>query len=120
MIETVEYTPPIVDYVNPDFYLKFASEEEANNVLNPEVTIITTSYDEEGNPVDTITIERKPIEGYSIDTIGVIYKDTGLTDAEGNPIMVDLEGWHVNLRGAMTDAFDAYKVEPKLPYRVWA
>ena len=78
-----------------DYYLKFKDEAEANNAL-------------EG------------LENYSIDIIGIIYKATGLTDADGNPIMVDLEGWHVNLRGAMTDAFDAYKVEPKVPYRVFA
>jgi len=116
----IEYIPPVAENVETDYYLKFASEEEAKNVLNPEVTTITTSYDEEGNATDTVTTERSPLEGYSIDTIGVIYKPTGLTDAEGNPIMVDLEGWHVNLRGAMTDAFDAYKVVPTVPYRVFA
>lgn len=78
-----------------DYYLKFKDEDEANNIL-------------EG------------LEGYSIDTIGLIYKATGLTDAEGNPIMVDLEGWHVNLRGQETDMFDAYKVVPTVPYRVFA
>jgi hypothetical protein len=91
----IEYTPTVTDNVEADYYLKFASEEEANTVL-------------EG------------LEGYSIDVIGIIYKDSGLTDAEGNAIMVALDGWHVNLRGAMTDAFDAYKVEPVLPYRVFA
>ena len=103
-----------------DYYLKFKDEAEANDVIYPEVTTITTSYDEEGNATDTVTTERKPLEGYSIDTIGVIYKPTGLTDAEGNPIMVDLEGWHVNLRGQETDMFDAYKVVPTVPYRVFA
>jgi hypothetical protein len=91
----IEYTPPVTENVETDYYLKFADEAQANTVL-------------EG------------LEGYSIDVIGVIYKDSGLTDAEGNAIMVDLEGWHVNLRGAMTDAFDAYKVIPTQPYRVWA
>jgi hypothetical protein len=91
----IEYTPPVTENVETDYYLKFADEAQANSVL-------------EG------------LEGYSIDVIGTIYKDSGLTDAEGNPIMVDLEGWHVNLRGAMTDAFDEYKVIPTQPYRVWA
>ena len=96
-----------------DMYLKFANEAEANDVLNPEVTTITTSYDEEGNATDTITTERKPIEGYSIDVIGVLYD---IVDEE----LVALDGWHVNLRGADTDVFDAYKVEPVVPRRVFA
>ena len=95
MTDIVEYTPPVTENIETDYYLKFADEANANSVL-------------EG------------LEGYSIDVIGIITKDSGLTDAEGNPIMVDLEGWHVNLRGVMTDAFDAYKVEPVLPYRVFA
>ena len=90
-----EYIPPVTENVETDYYLKFADEAEANTVL-------------EG------------LEGYSIDVIGIITKSTGLTDDEGNPIMIDLEGWHVNLRGAMTDAFNAYKVEPAVPYRVFA
>jgi hypothetical protein len=115
----IEYTPETTDNVVVDFFLKFASEEEAYNVLNPEVTTITTSYDEEGNPVETISTERQPIEGYSIDTIGIIYKETGVDD-EGNPIYTPLDGWHVNLRGADTTYFDTYKVEPKQPVRIFA
>ncbi len=95
-----------------DYYLKFASEAQANDVLYPEVTIITTSYDEENNAVDTVTTERKPID-YTIDTIGVLYD---MLDDEA----ISLDGWHVNLRGAETDAFDAYKVEPVVPRRVFA
>ena len=116
----IEYTPTVTDNVEVDFYLKFVDEEQAYNVLNPEVEIVTTTYDEEGNSTDTVTTEREPLEGYSIDTIGIIYRDSGLTDDEGNPIMDALDGWHVNLRGAMTDAFDEYKVEPTQPYRVFA
>lgn len=95
-----------------DYYLKFNSEAQANDVLYPEVTTITTSYDEEGNPVDTITTERKPID-YTIDVIGVMYD---LVDDEA----IALDGWHVNLRGAETNAFDAYKVEPVVARRVFA
>jgi len=96
-----------------DFFLKFKDEAEANDVLNPEVTTITTSYDEDGNPVETINTERQLLEGYAIDVIGVIYD---IVDEEA----VALDGWHVNLRGAETDVFDAYKVEPVVPRRVFA
>ena len=95
-----------------DYYLKFANEAEANDVLYPEVTTITTSYDEEGNAIDTITTERKPID-YTIDTIGIMY---GLVD----DVAIPLEGWHVNLRGAETDTFDLYKVEPVVRRRMFA
>lgn len=95
-----------------DFYLKFKDEAEANDVLNPEVTTITTSYNEEGTPVDIVTTERIPIESV-IDVIGVLYD---IVDEEP----VALDGWHVNLRGAETDIFDAYKVEPVVPRRVFA
>jgi hypothetical protein len=90
----IEYTPPITENVETDYYLKFADEAQANSVL-------------EG------------LEGYLIDVIGMIYKDSGL-DAEGNPIMTPLEGWHVNLRGAMTDYFNDYKVTPTQPVRIFA
>ena len=95
-----------------DYYLKFKDEAEANDVLYPEVTVITTSYGEEGNPVDTITTERKPID-YTIDVIGVMYDVI-------NEVAFPLNGWHVNVRGAETDTFDAYKVEPVNPRRVFA
>jgi hypothetical protein len=84
----IEYIPPVAENVETDYYLKFASEEEANNVL-------------EG------------LEGYSIDILGVLYDIV-------DEVAIPLEGWHVNLRGAMTDAFDLYKVEPVVPRRVFA
>ena len=102
-----------------DFFLKFATEQESFDVLCPEVTTITTSYDDEGNPVETITTERKWIDGYSIDILGVIYREIGV-DNEGNPIIEARDGWHVNLRGADTEEFDQYKVEPTVPARVFA
>jgi hypothetical protein len=77
-----------------DYYLKFKDEAEANEVL-------------------------KDYTGY-IDVIGTIYKPTGLSDSDGNPIMVDLEGWHVNLRCDETSEFDVYLVYPQQPTRVWA
>ena len=102
-----------------DFYLKFATEQESLDVLCPEVTTITYSYDDEGNEVGNIIEERKWIEGYSIDILGVIDRKVGV-DNEGNPIMEARDGWHVNLRGADTEEFDQYKVEPTVPARIFA
>jgi hypothetical protein len=47
------------------------------------------------------------LEGYegSIDVIGVIE---------------DAEGWHVNTRGPMPEAFTPFAVHPTQPQRIWA
>lgn len=60
------------------------------------------------------------LEGYegSIDVIGVIY-DVDNTDPE-NPVATALPGWHVNTRGPLLPALQAYAVTPALPRRVWA
>ena len=97
-----------------DFYLKFTDEAEATSVL---YTQEPTAWDEEGNVTAT-----EPRQAYAnISTIGVIYKPTGETDAEGNPVMASLDGWHVNVRvvGEDATALEAFSVTPTLPVRVW-
>jgi len=49
------------------------------------------------------------LEGYSIDVIGTVYKND-----------IAVQGWHVNLRGAETDAFLPYETFPKTPNRIFA
>ena len=91
---TEELTP--VPYIAPpelgDLYLKFTDEAQSIEVL----------------------------EGYegSIDVIGVIYRVDN-TDPE-NPIYTPEDGWHVNTRGPMPEAFQAFAVIPTNPRRVWA
>lgn len=63
-------------------------------------------------------------EGQMIDIIGPIYKATGvmLTDAEGveYPEMVDVGGWHVNMRGELPETIAPYKIVVSgIPYRIW-
>ena len=81
-----------------DYYLKFADEAEAQSVL---YTDDTPDYQ-------------------NIDTIGTIYKPTGEVDAEGNPVMAPVPGWHVNIRCGEAPELDVFMVEPKFPVRVWA
>lgn len=83
-----------------DLYLKFTDEAAATAVLYTE--------------------DRPNFA--NIDTIGVIHKPTGGTDAEGNSIMEALEGWHVNVRVVDEDAtaLEQYAVTPAVPVRVWA
>ena len=97
-----------------DLYLKFTDEAEATSVL---YTQEPTAWDEQGNVTAT-----EPRQAYAnISTIGVIYKPTGETDAEGNPVMASLDGWHVNVRvvGEDATALEAFSVTPTLPVRVW-
>jgi hypothetical protein len=97
-----------------DLYLKFTDEAAATAVL---YTQEPTAWDEEGNVTAT-----EPRQAYAnISTIGIIYKPTGETDAEGNPVMAALDGWHVNVRvvGEDATALEAFAVTPTLPVRVW-
>ena len=89
-------------------YLKFASETEANAIL--------------------YRIEAKePVANYrNIDTIGVIYKPTGvmLTNEDGieYPEMQAIDGWHVNvwvLPEEDATALQPYVITPTNPVRVW-
>lgn len=98
-----------------DLYLKFTDEAAATAVLytlHPEVT------DEQG----TVVADAYTTANYAnISTIGIIYKPTGETDAEGNPVMAALDGWHVNVRvvGEDPTPLEQYAVVPTLPVRVW-
>lgn len=83
-----------------DLYLKFTDEAAATAVLYTE---------------DCPNFAN-------IDTIGTIYKPTGEVDAEGSPMMILLDGWHINVRVVNEDAtsLEAYIVTPTAPVRVWA
>lgn len=55
-----------------------------------------------------------------LDIIGTIY-EPGTYDAEGNELTppVAIPGWHVNTQHPV-EGWDAYKVEPATPLRVFA
>ena len=99
-----------------DFYLKFASEEEASTVL---YTVTPAVLNEEG---EVVTEEQVKPNYMNIDVLGIIYEPqalTGLTDEPVDPIPLD--GWHVNVRVIDEDysALEPYKVSPTQPKRVW-
>lgn len=83
-----------------DLYLKFKDKAEADAALYTEGS---ANY-------------------ANIDVIGVIHKPTGETDADGNPIMAALDGWHVNVRVVDENAtvLEQYQIHPTVPLRVWA
>lgn len=101
-----------------DFYLKFASEEEARSIL---YTVTPAVLDEESNVVSEETV--KP-NFTNIDVLGVLYEKQDIVDPENPPEPVPLEGWHVNVRvvdGEDGSTLDAFKVnpEPVTWRRVW-
>ena len=109
-----------------DFYLKFASEEEARTVLYT-VTPAVYEVDEEGNTTDVVVTEEQVKPNYmNIDVLGVIYERIvePITDPEITTAPLPLEGWHVNVRvvdGEDGEPLEAFKVnpEPMTWRRVW-
>lgn len=93
-----------------DYYLKFDSEEQAKDLL------YTTKTDGE--------LEYLQSKYLAIDTIGIIYKPTGvmLSNEFGEfPEMAPIPGWHVNVRNDIAvPELEQYSVYPDSPYRVWA
>lgn len=84
-----------------DYHLRFASEEEAHEVL--------FDGDQPKYP--------------NTDVIGVIYKPTGvmLTTDEGEiPETAPVPGWHVNIRGVEDAELAKYHISVATPVRVWA
>ena len=101
-----------------DFYLKLTNEADMT-------TVLSAFYGEEGEFVANTA-------DYSIDAVGVLQEPTGNTLIDDNgveyPEMVDMQGWHVNIRILSDDAFLNYAVEtlneahgvtPLLPQRTW-
>lgn len=97
-----------------DYYLKFPDEATANAVLN---TTVVEVQDELGNVLVQASITPKYV---NVSVIGIISKPTGETDAEGNAVMVALEGWHVNVKADESPELVQYQIFPVMPVRVWA
>ena len=98
-----------------DYHLKFTDEAQAQGVLYRKEGVVEANEGIDAN------------EGYdvpnfdNIDVIGIIYKPTGELDADGNPILAPLDGWHVNVRNyTETTLLDDYLVFPTNPVRIWA
>ena len=104
-----------------DFYLKFASEEEARTVL---YTVTPAVLNEEGEVVTEETV--KP-NYQNIDVLGTLYERPPVDAPEDAPedyVPVEIPGWHVNVR-VMADEdgspLEPYRVdpEPQVWRRVW-
>jgi hypothetical protein len=98
-----------------DYLCKFESEAQAKSVLYRKEGVV---LDDEGNISDV----GYDVPNYDmIDIIGAIYKPTGETDEEGNPVMADVGGYHANIRNfSEAPELSAYTVTPTNQYRKWA
>lgn len=110
--------------MNFDYYLKFTDEAQTNSVLYTKVpTAWSDSVSDDKPPVATEWMDKPNYD--NIDTIGTIYNPTGAVtvseDGMEVPVMVALEGYHVNVRHKeQAPELDAYAVTPTNPRRVWA
>jgi hypothetical protein len=104
--------------MNPlDIHLKFPDEATATAALVKEGVWLKYT-----DPDKNIFYSDAP--DYLTDVIGLIYTPTGKTlvtkDGVEYPEMVDVGGWHVNMRGDMPDTFKQYQVTVTgNPYRIW-
>lgn len=115
-----------------DMYLKFASEQEAKEVLYKQATYFETAYDINGEQsvaeLPCFDEDDEPVFvpnwDMMIDFVGTLYKFTGneITMDDGTilPEMSMIDGFHVNTRGEMPAELEAYRTNPVTPMRVWA
>lgn len=109
--------------MNFDYYLKFTDEAQANSVLYTKVPTAWSASSNMDEPPEAIEWMDKANYD-NIDIIGTIYSPSGdleTIDGFEVPVMVALEGFHVNVRN-YTEApeLDAYGVSPTNPRRIWA
>ena len=89
-----------------DIHLKFPNEATAISLLL-ESGVWGQSFDEQ----HISTYFDAP--GYLTDVIGLIHKPTG-------GMLVDVGGWHVNMRGELPATLIPYKITVSgTPYRIW-
>ena len=108
--------------MNYDKYLKFSDEAQANSVLYTKVpTAWSESVSMDEPPVATEWMDKPNFD--NIDIIGTIYDATGeveTVDGIEVPVMVALDGYHVNVRHKeQASELDAYAVTPTNPRRIW-
>jgi hypothetical protein len=105
-----------------NYYLKAADEAALNEALESAGLYqkVYSEFDEGGNPVGEFEWQR--VGQYDLDIIGTIFKPTGETDEEGNPVMEPIDGFHANIRGITAEqaALLPTIAKPSSPVRIWA
>jgi hypothetical protein len=103
-------------------YFKFTDEAAAIAVLQPEGYYVPEEFilDEKEEVIETIPAYYKTADiGWAMDVVGTIYEPGTYDEETGEEITppVPLPGWHINFAGSYADSLEAYKIEPKTPYR---
>ncbi len=104
--------------MNPaDIHLKFPDEATATSLML-ETGLLQQVIDDDGN------VTNVQGQGQMIDIIGSIHKPTGvmLTNEDGfeYPEMLDVGGWHVNMRGEVPASIKPYVITVSgTPHRIW-
>ena len=114
-------------------YLKFASEQEAKDILYTAQTTMEYPESPEDEPVvvPVLDDEGEPLftpNYVNISTIGIMYNDDAVfgEDDEGMPTVITpataKDGWHVNilvLADEDEEVLMDYSVDVSTPSRVW-
>jgi hypothetical protein len=96
--------------MNPlDIHLKFPDQATATDALvKAGIWLKFTDFNKNA-------VYRDAPE-YLTDVIGLIYRPSGVKSND----MVDIGGWHVNMRGKLPDAIKPYQITVTgIPYRIW-
>jgi hypothetical protein len=112
-----------------DYFLKFASKEEALQVFStiPEHTYVP--YDPETNEsLDTLEITQQS-ETFAIDEVGILYEDDGVYSEDGEVITppTPIDAYHYNYRTVYGNKpeiplpveLESYLVTPENPQRTF-
>lgn len=112
MTEELLETPP-----TPGPFFRFTDEASWLTAART-AGFMQTVTDDEGNDTEVLQAYTRD---HAIDVIGII-PEGGEWDDEGNVITPPetLDGWHVNYQGELPDGWEAFKVFPNTPYRVFA
>jgi hypothetical protein len=104
--------------MNPlDIHLKFPDEATATSAFVKEGVWLTCTNEDK-------KVCYRDARGYLTDVIGLIYKSSGVKikskDGFEYDEMVDVGGWHVNLRGNLPETIKPYKITVTgIPHRIW-
>lgn len=113
-----------------DYFLKFASKDEARQVFSTIPDHTYQPVDGDGNPIPNVPVEIGSSSGsIAIDEVGVLYNNDGVYDEEGNVITppTQIEGYHFNYRTVYGNKppiplpveLESYIVTPETPQRTF-
>lgn len=112
-----------------DYFLKFASKEEALQVFSTIPEHTHTSYNPETNePLDSLEITTQT-ETFAIDEVGILFNGDGVYSEIGEVITppTQIEGYHYNYRTVygnkpeipLPNELEDYVVTPENPQRTF-